>query len=554
MRAFALFMIGWLAAGPAAAAVFKVGNTSQDGCDFESIQDAIDAAQANGADTDTIRIANSATYANQALVIGDQSLVIEGGFSSCATGSAATAADVSGNGTDTVIRIAPTESAARQVTLRGLHVHDGGTFGVFGTSGGGVYLTYNVTLTIENTVIDNNAAASGGGIYSDGQFGAPVVVLKPGTRIANNHAQYYGGGVYLDGGRLDIVADQVLIDGNQADTVGGGIAAINGAVKVGNPGSAPARYDVAGATVSHNVAGATGGGIYVAGPGGALDAHELIIDANSAATAGGGLAAAQQAQVSMQRDYAAGPAYQCPNWRECSRISSNSVGSASAHVGGAIALYSGAVASIAQTIVRGNLAQDGSVAFVDGSTLFLEGMLATANQSYDVPGQSGVMIRTRYLQDAITATVRIAYSTFAGNLEQAAPDQNIKAIDVIAQQYTALSIYSSAFYDAYYPVVGYSPYTDDCAVEGNGGSEYYGSHTRFDPSAGPGFNDEAAGDFRLRSESPLTDYCDASKFVASFRDLALTPRCLDDARKADAYGKCDVGAYESDHIFGNGAQ
>jgi len=64
----------------------------------------------------------------------------------------------------------------------------------------------------------------------------------------------------------------------------------------------------------------------------------------------------------------------------------------------------------------------------------------------------------------------------------------------------------------------------------------------------------AAGDFRLRSESPLNDYCDGSAFVASFRDLVLTPRCHDDPRKSNSYGTCDVGAYESDQIFGNGMQ
>jgi hypothetical protein len=42
--------------------------------------------------------------------------------------------------------------------------------------------------------------------------------------------------------------------------------------------------------------------------------------------------------------------------------------------------------------------------------------------------------------------------------------------------------------------------------------------------------------------------------VASFRDLVLTPRCHDDPRKSNSYGTCDVGAYESDQIFGNGMQ
>jgi hypothetical protein len=52
----------------------------------------------------------------------------------------------------------------------------------------------------------------------------------------------------------------------------------------------------------------------------------------------------------------------------------------------------------------------------------------------------------------------------------------------------------------------------------------------------------------------LNDYCDASAYASSHRDLVLSPRCHDDTRKANVYGACDVGAYESDHIFGNGCE
>jgi len=60
------------------------------------------------------------------------------------------------------------------------------------------------------------------------------------------------------------------------------------------------------------------------------------------------------------------------------------------------------------------------------------------------------------------------------------------------------------------------------------------------------------GDYRLRSESFLTDYCDTTNYVPTTRDIVLTPRCVDDPRNPDDHGRCDVGAYESDHMFGNG--
>jgi hypothetical protein len=215
-------------------------------------------------------------------------------------------------------------------------------------------------------------------------------------------------------------------------------------------------------------------------------------------------------------------------------------------------LKSGAFANIAQTIVRDNVALDGSVAFVDGATLFLEGVLATANQSFDTASNTGAMIRTQFTDAAAKADVRVAYSTFAGNLRQTS-SQNVAAIDIIAQKDTLLSVYSSAFQDSYYPITTYSAYTDDCVVNAPGGMDAFGSHTRFTTPANSLFNNAAAGDYRLRRESPLTDYCDASVFIASFRDLTLTPRCHDDP-KGNAYGVCDAGAYESDQIFGNGLQ
>jgi hypothetical protein len=224
---------------------------------------------------------------------------------------------------------------------------------------------------------------------------------------------------------------------------------------------------------------------------------------------------------------------------------------ATAILGRVFALYQKSVADIAQTIIRGNAAQNAGVAFVNDSTLYLEGALVTGNQSVDTAAKADAMITTQFTDTQHPANVRIAYSTFSGNREQQTSGNVVPAIDIVAQQYTALSIYSTALFDAYYPVTTYSAYTDDCVVSG-GGVDYYGTHSRFLPVGGPAFNNASAGDYRLRSESPLNDFCDASVFAPTHRDLVLTPRCHDDPRKSDTYGICDAGAYESDHLFGNG--
>ena len=124
-------------------------------------------------------------------------------------------------------------------------------------------------------------------------------------------------------------------------------------------------------------------------------------------------------------------------------------------------------------------------------------------------------------------------------------------IAIQAQQLSQLSVYSSALYDAV-GIAAYSAFVDDCVVSRPQALAAYGTNTRALLTEQPGFNAAARDDYRLRSESALNDYCDGGAFAASFRDLVLTPRCHDDPRKADAYGNCDVGAYESDHVFGAG--
>jgi len=557
MRAFLILVAGSLASGSAVADVYRVGDTNRDACDYETLQSAIDAATANGSGLETILIANTGSYTNVAAVVGDKSLLIEGGFDSCFSALPDVPADLSGNGGDPVISIEP-PSLNTQVTLRGLRIHGGGFLGKFGSSGGGVYVTNNTFVTIEETTIENNNAAFGGGLYLLRNLGPATVQLNAGVQIKDNHAAIGGGGVYVNGGEMKIVADRVNIDGNISDDYGGGIALDNGIATVGNPAQVDARHDVTGASVSGNSAASNGGGIYVSTPlspfaDGALLANELIVDSNTAGQAGGGIAAYGPSFVSMARDYAVPLLeYQCSNSAGCSRISNNSVGAGAVGTrGGAIALSSGAEANIAQTIIRGNKAQDGSAVYMDdGTSITLEGVLVTGNQSYDTTAAGPTMHATF---SSSAPGLNIAFTTFAGNLEMSSIGPNVPAEDIVALGGTQLTVNSTAFFDSAYPIVAYSAYLDDCVVAINGSSEDpYGTHTRKTRTSTPGFNDAVAGDYRLRSGSVLNDYCDSSAYQPQYRDLVLTTRCHDDPLKTNVYGACDVGAYESDQIFGNG--
>jgi hypothetical protein len=550
MRAVLVLAAGWFVANTAFADIYRVGNTDLDYCDYASIQDAIDAATASGPGLETILIANTGTYTNVSLVVGDKSLVIEGGFDTCQFANPDVPADLSGDGSSAVITIEPVSSST-QVTLHGLTIHGGGVASVFGPPGGGVAVTGNAHVTIEDTTIQNNNARIGGGICIQSNAPYPTVQLNPGVRIIGNHAEQDGGGVYLTGGTLGIAADRVNIDNNSAGQRGGGILSYQGLIYIGNPAQGSARHDVTGASVSGNSAQLEGGGIFLSTAGSQLFAYELILDSNTAGQSGGGIALSQGAYAFMARDYPNAYEFQCPNASQCSRISNNSVGSGAAGThGGALALSSGSHADIAQTIVRGNTAQDGSAVYVDdGTILNLESVLVTGNQSNDSSG-GGKTIRTNF--SATAPQVRIAYATFAGNYDMS-NGTNYLAQDIQAKGGTQLSIFSSAFYDNL-DVGASSSFTDDCVVGSfNNSTSAYGTYTRKLVTSTPGFVDAAAGDYRLQGSSALNDYCDSSAYVAGYRDIQLTPRCQDDPGKTNTYGSCDVGAYEySDRIFGNG--
>ena len=51
-------------------------------CDYSTVQAAINGAASNPG-PDSIHVANNASYTRQALIIGSQDLIIEGGYATC---------------------------------------------------------------------------------------------------------------------------------------------------------------------------------------------------------------------------------------------------------------------------------------------------------------------------------------------------------------------------------------------------------------------------------------------------------------------------------------
>lgn len=555
----------YASAALAAPQYFMVGDLADPRCAYATIAEALQAAQLNGPELDYVMVANNAAYSGQAVRIGGQSVLIQGGYANCDldVDQGQPFTELVGNNTDPVIQIEPLSVGNYDVRLSNLRIRGGGRNDV---NGGGIRLrtatNATVTLSIENAEITGNRAQSGGGIHAEragNPAGGYALTLKSGTRIHANTAASNGGGLNLWGGNTFIAAHDVSIDHNNALGAGGGIATIAGTfVYVGNPDLSPSRNDVSGAKISSNSAGTLGGGIYLSGTDTIMEAHELIVDGNTATFSGGGVAVAGGAQFQMLRDFSNAFGWYCPHALQCSRLSANQVGNGvdAGKRGGAIAVYGNSLVLLAQTQMFDNVAQDGAAIFADGAArLIIEGTTFNGNRATDLSNQAGALIRASYLLPSSPANIRIAYSTFIGNTRRDTTNTTRPIIDLVGQQGTALAVHNSAFLDSPYPWTMYSAHTSDCnVVRGGGLLDGNGTHTRITTTSLTDdklFISPARRDWRPRFDSPLTDVCDSTQYAHDYRDQELLPRCRDNPR-ANVWGTCDAGALETDQLFANG--
>jgi hypothetical protein len=310
-------------ANPAAhAATFRVGTGA--GCTHASVQAAIDAAEGT-AETDFIRITRSTTYANQALRIDDQHLILQGGYANCQSTTQDNVRTIlTGSGDESVLEI----SGEGDIVLSTLTITGGDPGGGQESYGGGIQIRGGPHLvSLSEVFVTNNEAGRGGGIsVKNDESDDPtdvVLVLGHDTVVSNNHADFtpisstsliQGGGVYCRRSTLRLVGDNSAILQNTANHDGGGIGADRCVVDI-----APSGLAFNGITL--NQAGRDGGAIatdglsyvnfYATNParpvvlalndagreGGAIKmngrttvrAWDLIIEANRANDMGGGV-------------------------------------------------------------------------------------------------------------------------------------------------------------------------------------------------------------------------------------------------------------------------
>ncbi len=260
----ALLGLGGLPAA-ALAAVFTVGGATGSGlCTHASLQSAINAAAASPG-LDIIRVTRGA-YAAQRVVVNDSGdLAIEGGYLECATPVRVDFTTLDGQGASPRGPVIAHQGAGR-LTLSDLQIRNGYAYGagVGTTFGGGVSSSGTGALTVYRSLIVNNTAGNGGGMYVGTNAGLTKDVTLVGVGFNSNGAAESGGGLYVLRGDVKITGDDAsYFAANHADSAdinhgGGALYALDSIVRIdGKPPAASPFMD-------GNSTASNGGAIYFA--------------------------------------------------------------------------------------------------------------------------------------------------------------------------------------------------------------------------------------------------------------------------------------------------
>lgn len=219
-----------LSAGPVHAAVYSVGTAP--GCTHATLQEAINAAVANGADpanlvkltTGTLAVPNGVVVHNPATT-----LRIVGGYNSCngvPGDGTRTVLDASGGANGTVVDVRNFATATpRTVLFERLDITGGtGETGIGAASeGGGLELRGSLLVVLQQGArIQGNTAFRAGGVLMQGGPGRVTLSIEEGSRIGDNIADQDGGGVWCFN-LGTVILRNGSVDFNRAGRDGGGV-------------------------------------------------------------------------------------------------------------------------------------------------------------------------------------------------------------------------------------------------------------------------------------------------------------------------------------------
>ncbi|MGC9396202.1 MAG: NosD domain-containing protein, partial [Anaerolineae bacterium] len=286
------------AKSPAAAQTAAELQVCMSGCDFTSIQAAVDAAS-NG---DIIKVADG-TYSDlhdhaaplvyygpsvvRQVVYVDKNITLRGGYSTSDWDVSdplanPTIIDASGGGRALVI--------VGEATIEGFHLTGGDARDLRGSdraggatdAGGGVFII-DATPTLNNCQIYGNTAHQGGGVYVD----RTAATLNANAIYANT--ANWGGGATLWGSDATLTGN--TITGNTVVQSGAPgppdvFISAGGGLEIGNDGGVDSYPTLIGNTISGNSAEKHGGGLALSAHVHA-NIHQNTISANTAITGGG---------------------------------------------------------------------------------------------------------------------------------------------------------------------------------------------------------------------------------------------------------------------------
>ncbi len=534
----------------AAAATYTVGSDAA--CTHTTINGALLAAIINPG-ADTVRIATNATWTAQAVVVDNQSVTLAGGFPNCSASSPTAGAhtQLSGagvvGGPTPVIRISNSQPGTAQVVLRDLRVTAG--------TNGGVRVSGDVLVTVERLLVVGNDATHGGGIHIDGAAGASVV-LDEASGLLTNTASAFGGGVYCAGPGL--FGTRGRIWRNEAGDYGGGVFATGGCTVNAfpnnvapptNPGITENRAGIdgggidasAGATINligtatrsmllhdNRALSGSGGGIRALGAGTRVFLTDTRVTSNLAIRRGGGIAISQGAELLIERTNG------CSRGLACSEMMSNSAAGlvgGTDNFGGAIAVWSGALARVESTQLRGHDAHHaGAVFWVDGSTSLLDA------EGIVVANSLGLRARVEAHNGAVAQFV---HSTFHGGLAS-----GISLLS--ARNGGSVRLYSSLVAEqagTVFDITGGGFGDADCVLAHEVVSMPLSS-TRIGPATAASALIVGSGNPHLRPDSPAIDFCDVGVVLPTTRDIDGEIRGLDRPERPNLHGPYDLGADE----------